>query len=989
MNEISYAPQSRVIKPSTAPGGVRTPRLYNRDMKNKYIQPSNSRNLPTFPLNGESNQTVLLKTLYNTLIEIVNKLLAHNNATISFRNSISAQVQENQRLFGAFLQSAIKQFGTSPVLQRGAKPGDVASNGLQQTAIPFLKSWKVFAKSLIDIQNTGPQAIRHTITQNFDLISTALENVSQFMSSGKAMIHNAPSRNILQMIKQNSILKEDVLKIIGDSNELEQLKTMANKVKAFSRLVNDCFAQEISNFNIPTNEIVRIRQRTYTACCDIISALKGAYLFELDMNALLNTLDELQDCMTIMLERLDLPTSYIYRREIHDSKDNFEIERYIDFGEEEEIDFATAFTLPSPLAQYSLNNIQTIFNNGEKLTKLLTVVKNLSETIEDENTAIKQQLKDLEHDNQEILETTRKETQTNQDKVKKYEEEILRLRNIIDSQEDEISQLRNRQTDNEFKQALRNVARKLGGVIQEEEVNFQPDDDDDDQLISKVDALTVYVVERKCQKCLLHKEQEEEMRRILSVIVDPDDVNMKFIDIVREVVQRYKEEENKIEELKQKISSLNGEKEFLIGGFKEILQFYKRPIPDAANIYDEAINAAMDYSNDLKRQLDNLAKTKEEELYDFARNISAKFNDYAEINNLKGTPVQQTVIITDSALQSMAKIKAEIAATKKLFEKIVKKLSTFLNYKVETDDVDKMIDEMMGAFDRWENPLKKPLFESETQNKFLITSIEVINNRFRGVSAAEQKKLTNKLSPQNLVNQTIKMLEQFQDEVESRSTELIATKQARQDLRRALEKVDYLAHSFIGMEDIDLSTLRDEELCSRCIEFMEKITALQANPQFLSSSELNDMFVNVYDLVPVTTRSDPRKYIPEVNAAFMSLNNTIIALKPFASVLNEIFTTFDCKFSSYIPGSDSCKQLRQQVMKLHSALSAIQPSKINSFVFLIVSRFIALLSSFLSALTAFSYSDTDEQAKSFLYALQQENEKLNVQIEQMKASKST
>ncbi|EAY01716.1 hypothetical protein TVAG_317050 [Trichomonas vaginalis G3] len=974
-------PQTRVIRSKTAnTGGVRTPRLYQtREIKQSYIQPSNSRNIQTLQSNGDLNQTSLLKTLYNSLIEIINKLLAHNNATISFRTGISAQVQENQRLFGAFLQQSIKQFNTSPVLQRGVKPGDVASGGLQQSAFPFLKSWKNFAKSLIDIQNSGPEAIRKTIDQNFTLISTALESVSQFIT-GKSTIHNSPSRNIIAMIKQNNLLLQESHAAVSNTSDLEQLKNCANKVKSFSRLLNDCFAQEISQFNLPNNEIVRIRQRTYTACCDIISSLKGAYLFEMDMGALLNNLDEFQDCLTIMLERLDLPTTYIYRRDIP-QKNEEETREVVEFEEAEDINFS-GFSTASLLAQYGLTNIQAIYGNGDRLTELLNLLGSLAKNTEDENENLKNKQVQIEQDDRDLQEYIHRESQNFMKKQKLLEQEITRLKSIIDTQEDEINQLRDRKNDNEYKQALRNVARKLGGVMKEEELNFPPDDDDDDQLISKVDALTVYVVERKCQKCIQHKREEEAMRKILSDIVYDDD--MSFMDIIKHVNQKFIDKNEEIQKMEEEKQKLSEKIEHLMQAFREILKFYRRPIVDQDNIYNEAINAAMDFSNELQRQLDSLSKLKEEELNHFAENISTKFKHLVDINNPKGTPVQQAVQITDLALVEIEKDKKEKENANELLKDVIRRVSQFLKVEINNSQED-VIKNIIEAFDKWENPLKKPLFESETQNKFLITSIEVINNRFRGVSSAEEKK-TQKMSPQNLVNQTIKMLEKFQDDVEKRITDLTVLQQKRQDFRICLEKVDHLAHKFIGLEDIDLSTLRDEELCDRCVTFVDKITSNQANPQFLSANELNEMFTSVYDLVPVTTRSDPRKYIPEVCAAFISLNNTIIALKPFASILNEIFTTFDCKFSSYIPGSEPAKNLRNQIMRLHSALSQIQPSKINSFVFLIVSRFITLLSSFLSALTAFSYSENDEQAKSFMYALQQENEKLNLQLKQRKTT---
>jgi hypothetical protein len=134
---------------------------------------------------------------------------------------------------------------------------------------------------------------------------------------------------------------------------------------------------------------------------------------------------------------------------------------------------------------------------------------------------------------------------------------------------------------------------------------------------------------------------------------------------------------------------------------------------------------------------------------------------------------------------------------------------------------------------------------------------------------------------------------------------------------------------------------------------------------------LDAMFLPVFELMPITSRSDYTIYVPEICTGFVSLHNSIMCLKPFATTLNTIFTQFDCKFTSFCPGSKPYQFMKTQVYELHAALNSLVPSKINSLVFLVISRFIALFSSFMSALTASAYNGAEQQMKAEFFQLQQ------------------
>jgi hypothetical protein len=140
--------------------------------------------------------------------------------------------------------------------------------------------------------------------------------------------------------------------------------------------------------------------------------------------------------------------------------------------------------------------------------------------------------------------------------------------------------------------------------------------------------------------------------------------------------------------------------------------------------------------------------------------------------------------------------------------------------------------------------------------------------------------------------------------------------------------------------------------------------------QGLAPAGLDEMFGPAFDLIPLTSRTDYRQYVPEICHAFVSLHESVMVMKPFASTLNNIFTQFDCKLPSFTPGSTSHEFLKSQVYALHECLNRVSPSKVNSLVFLVLSRFVALISSFMSALAASAMGTGNEKQRIAFYEAQ-------------------
>jgi hypothetical protein len=104
------------------------------------------------------------------------------------------------------------------------------------------------------------------------------------------------------------------------------------------------------------------------------------------------------------------------------------------------------------------------------------------------------------------------------------------------------------------------------------------------------------------------------------------------------------------------------------------------------------------------------------------------------------------------------------------------------------------------------------------------------------------------------------------------------------------------------------------------------------------------------EFVPVR-EINPRRYIPEICAGMLSLHNSVMSLKPFSTLLGEIWTVVDSKADATKAETPSHDLVHRKVLDLHQCLKTLSPMKVNSLVFVVVQKYTTLLSTFFRAIT--------------------------------------
>ena len=911
------------------------------------------------PTQSEQSQTAQLRITFSRFVDSVTKVVSHSCTTAAFRNAISGQCSETEHLFSVFAQQATQIISSKQHFRRGRLPTDRQKNAAPASAVSFLKCWTNFAKLCTDVRFTGPDAIKQTINTNFEIIATSFDFIWHAVGGINTSL-NASSSSLQTMILQKNSLQKEALELIETPQDSERLKNLSAKVKTFSRMLNDCFGREFAQCGIPQNDLVKIRQKTYTACCDIVSALRCINNFDNDLNECYKTLDDFQESLLKVCELLDLPMAVPEKRKMRISRsadrELFEIQREVEAEEEEDKeDDLTLFNNcknTKELAERGKENLELLHKkkNNEKYIDLLI---ELAANDENQINELTSKLDELEN---EISES--------QKRIHELEE---RNQNLVNTNKELQSTLGNMDTF-ELKECLAGVACSLSTKLNKPPFSFE----DNKQMINSVNELVKEEINLECSICKKNEETFKKIKDLLCSFVYREENNTIF-DLINKAKTETQTLRDKVNELELK-NKTNSEKcEEFVALQKKLLEFYQLnteiDLNDSKKTHETILEGAKEAINKKEREFIALFAEKQREIENSVESIINKLSKIVEPCK-EGDAFQRLNNSVDRVIEQSNNGSNQQEKLKSAIKEASMKLAHFLSLPVsEQINGEYLLDLVKKLEESSKDDIIKKL---ESTNQYLVDAFDNVSVKLRG--GKEVDKLNRQqMSPQVHVSLTMKALEHYIQSKNSLAKEYEA-------LKSTINSVNETCLKELGAKGKDESS--EKQVLNNVNEIIKRKKAAEQKPP-KKETDFSSL-AKIFDLVEVSSRTDPNIFVPEICASYTSMSMTITALKPFASILNDIFASFDCKFNSFIPGSAQCKTLKQHVMKLHSSLSSIVPSKINSLVFLILSRFIALLSSFLSALTALSFSPNDMDQKNYLFSIQQENERLNDLIESKK-----
>ena len=944
--------------------------------------------LPLLPATQEPVSVVPIRQSFHAFVESLSAFLTHNGGTVSFRAQLAQQATELDYLFSSFFQCTSKVPSIHSAVSR---------------TLPFAKGWQSLVLSLLQVRTTGPQAIRQSIETHFATVSGSLESVLK--NGVKGNLHDTSFRNCRSLQGQLVVIKKNTVAFLDHPGNVTEMKRLETLLKNFSRGLNDTFTREFSQCGIAQNEVVRLRTRSYTACCDIIQQMKAACLFDSDMVKLIGCIRDFQEFLKELYPKFNIPLSYIVPLNFGEGTGEVVIE-------EEEVTERMPVEEPSfefdesmALVEFVLECQSNAELIGSSLGEFFRILSEKAQALQSDFDDEVRRRRDLEMQEQAKSVAAAQST-----------EELNRCRstyeNTVKSLEMQMKVLERRVVD--LRQGLFDVLMVLGG-------KSSRDVTDEVLMASALEACTNRLA-TECEGCRKKDKEKEELqkqvfereatiRELKNTVKDFQNYKTVVAETCGDLslVKVLREREDKLKEI------LHVENDMIVPETDRIVKEYETALEDLRGVVGgdslvqmtrNVCSSVLDTKETLMSVLDDKTEGDLKDLAQIVVDMAKNHEDVEHVHNIldeislcKGcdlnTHAQICVDQYKGAVNGNAQYRRvlevlQIRNGQDLFTVLDQRMN---NYKLFLSKVSDNISKITGSkAEQTESFVFAELASISNQMKLnhdslvnlqrTCSSVETCLARLCGVTLGK-KPITES------IEMLLKSLEQQKApslmQIEKRLADILKVERVPENdaTKRVMDLLDLVSvrinDTRKGLETIASATIKNgsfEKVDTKTL--VTRILKALTPPKPAVSNNLqgiDKMFTDVFALVPVTSRTDYKEYIPEICAAFCTLHNSVMALKPFASTLNNIFTQFDCKFTSFHPGSESYKFLRSQVFALHTSLNSLVPSKINSLVFLVLSRFIALFSSFMTAISSASFDPSSEKMQEEFFRLEQENQK--------------
>lgn len=951
--------ESILCRPSTTSSSIKTPRIIRQKQSvsvpqnTKLISRSNSSQIP--PLStSTANSAVPLKLSFQSLLADVQDSLSPITASITFRAQFSSLITKFETCFNQFVQNVLMLNDNS----------FLSKDIFMQKFTPFFRLWKSFQQSCDILTSNGIEQIHNSIDTHFQSIFSSLKGIV-----GKSQWSKPTA--VMSLENRAHSLQEESDRAFDPNLDYEQFQEkfsiLGEKMIAFSKQINNGLSKEASHFQISPKEIVRLRSKAYSSCSDIMSSIKIAISFQ---EKSLNIDESLKDFEKSLLQFLSpYPSFEVFfdkskpnsrmsavppnTLEITTTTNEFHFDdslELVPFLESAVSFFKCAISSSSIDQIHSQLYQQQITFLEAAIKKSKGIEMNHEKTIKKIECRCKQKSVEIEecyeHSKQlqnEILIKEKTIQKLNHDlekeiiKFQDLQKDIQNFRDLIimpflekekEHHENDIKNIIEEDDNQKFIQKFFNMIiqhnnelLKNNQILTDKIKNFQAENGNIDSNIAKTKNLI----------------QELEMK------INQSDLELsRLIKIYSCDNQTIKPEDNKVtileKEIKAKINELEKEKYIESQSKTEIIN----KLIEKLGCYTQFIHPPISQEELVFYSVDNLLKKLESIDNQYSNKIQFEKNVCQVLNPGTLIEIDEESIIEQ--IRELTKFREGHMINQKNVQEGEKQIK----------ELRSKMDQMMNSLNLIEERLKKLTNGSaykrgcdqitNIQNLLNVIeeSITFTQNELKQLRLVSTEEVTKLKSIIHLVEPTTQIgawtftqyLEYLYQYLE-KELQHKAKEEAEKDKKLKKEK-----------ERAELE--KDKEIV------MEKSSQKANKTNSFSSRKISVLCKEAFDIIAVTSREDPEKYLPEICAGLKNLNESILALKPFAQTLNSISLEFDCTLQSFQPSSKNYASIKEQFQALHSILGSLQPSKINSLVYLILSRFIALLSSLASILYSLS-----------------------------------
>ncbi|EAY17839.1 hypothetical protein TVAG_010630 [Trichomonas vaginalis G3] len=902
---------ARILRPgATTSFGVRS------QSKSSFVPPTSYSSLGNnirqiFPSPRESNVLSDFKNNYQIMMNNVASFLSHNNTTSEFRSQFNLMINEMDALYNTFIINLPRTSSSALKSARSAK----SQNGdkFLQSFLPFLKQFAVFSKAMRKIRQSGNDPIHEAIDMHFTIVSDCLETIRK-NSTSVTGIHDAAVRKSKTLKNQLMNLKRKSILIIQEGQDTTKITT---DIRNFSRVLNDSFTSEFAESPLGPTALEKLRSDSYTSCCAIIHSVREAGMFDSHSSQMFEAYDNFRYAIQSLLDKNGVEKNL---GELVDC-DTEDIEQIT-------IRFNRDASLPEILQKGT-----EVFED-KKVLEFIEIIHDKSTAIINENDELKKKISEYENIRKEIKQArAEKEAACKiaEDSKREYEE----MKKILDENNKKMEEYdKNAGADTQFRRALTESIPHIASFLNED----VPEMETDRKILIAFRNLLKGVLGQKCQRCVQFLERERRLVETMTAYIEPDEDIEKMMSTF---VKIFRENQMNLKSRSMECSQAN----ILIGSQREsffkILALFNVSQSKAVDIGEYTYNTVKENLDQMKRSMDGIADQKSSAQQEFVADLMKRLKSILE--------TEQTESIEsylDQIENNLRQAEQDRLNNKVFLNSVSERLYQIIKKEKKTNPI--IQNEVNDALDDVQDYINN--IESIPKEK------ETVNVVDYALIADKLSKILEKEVDRNNEDAVLQAVDEINNDLTSTKKKLKTTSNETVKYKEEIVEIVKKLQNFLNQPS---NVPEDLEKLVESADIL--IKQLLAQRKDMKLSDITKMFEPIFQYMQSASQTDPFSFIPEFVSEFEMIEGSVQSLKPFALILNNIFTNFDCQFSSFDPKSQSYNYLKGQLNQLHQTLNSMSAAKTHNLIFLILSRFVTFISSISSAL-AMAYESKSKPA---------------------------
>ena len=880
-----------------------------------------------FPSPRDTSAFVDFKSSYQTMMNAVASFLSHNNTTVEFRIQFNSIIKELDENLNKFIVATPKHAPdlTDPKYTRQ----------FLRRFMPFAHTFWDFSGYIKNIRQSGTNPIHEAIDMHFQIITDTLDVVKN-SSETVTGIHDPIIRRSKALHSQLMNLKRIALDVIQSKKDSTKITT---EIRSFSRLLNSAFTTDFSPSPLGQTQLEKLRSESYTSCCAIIHNIRESSLFQQHSSAMFASFDQFKLAVHHLLEKngIDKKLSELC-------------------GEEEEaaelvVKFDKNLTL-----QELIEKGKDAFDD-EKVLEYINLVEIAANDVLSENETIKGKLEELKN-----IQKLKKQAEIERDAARKIQEDIQKdndeLKMMMNENNKKMAEYeRNAGIDTQYKKTVTETIPRIAAYLNEEVHNPASDQ----SIISYFLTLMNSVFSQKCQRCVALLQREEQINDMLSSVIE---VKNDVIENVQAMLDLYYENQKNLKSRTLEMNAANQQVGQMRDSYFKILSLFDVP-------QNKTIDIGIFTYETVKDEIERLRTKLSQQEMEYTERENA--NEQNE--NRKRTAQQEYVANLISRLKQILNTDELLSVEEYLFQ-IENKLGEYSrkesNNELFLSDLSNSLHSLLKIQKNNSEPvengllqitdlLKMHINEMEKKNNELEEKIMELNNKSKDFSKIG-KELNDILDAKRDCQTEEDIIDRIDDVaslVRSYKTQQINAKQEIVSFKLCLEDVIKMLSNFLNQKP-EIQNINDTKSLTDCaIDLCKQLSKKKID---FTLEDITKLFDPIIDLIHLTSKTDPFTFIPEFVDEFHLLETSVISLKPIAQILNNIYTHFDCQFSSFNPNSQPYQYFKDQVLQMHNTLNQMSAAKTHNLIFLVLSRFVTLISSIMNALTV-AFTTTNKKAE--------------------------